>query len=190
MTALTPLELPIAALPLQGRVALVTSGATGIGAAISRALAAAGASVAVNHLAQIHQARAVLGDVRRESRTGIEVSADLTDPNAVAAMTSQVESELGPIDILVNNAGTYPRTPWEDLGEAEWDGAIESNLTIHYLTCRDRTGPEFSQGGRGEYFLEDIPLNTEALDAINLPPQEIASVLREAVERGELLATR
>jgi 3-oxoacyl-[acyl-carrier protein] reductase len=136
MTALTPLELPIAALPLQGRVALVTGGATGIGAAISRALAAAGASVAVNHLAQIHQARAVLGDIRRESRTGIEVSADLTDPNAVAAMTSQVESELGPIDVLVNNAGAYPRTPWEDLGEAEWGGAIESNLTIHYRTCR------------------------------------------------------
>ena len=153
MTALTPLELPIDALPLQGRVALVTGGATGIGAAISRALAAAGASVAVSHLAQIHQARAV----RHESRTGIEVSADLTDPNAVAAMTSQVESELGPIDILVNNAGAYPRTPWEDLGEAEWDGAIESNLTIHYRTCRDRTGPEFSQEGRGEYLLEDIP---------------------------------
>jgi len=51
-------------------------------------------------------------------------------------MASQVESELGPIDILVNNAGAYPRTPWEDLGEAEWDGAIESNLTIHYRTCR------------------------------------------------------
>jgi 3-oxoacyl-[acyl-carrier protein] reductase len=108
----TPLlELPIASFPLQDRVALVTGGATGIGAAISRALAAAGGAVAVNHLAQMDQAHNVLGDVRHEGRTGIEVSADLTDSNAVAALTSQVESELGPIDILVNDAGAYPRIP-------------------------------------------------------------------------------
>ncbi|MFI9275500.1 SDR family NAD(P)-dependent oxidoreductase [Kitasatospora sp. NPDC052896] len=133
----TPLlELPIAALPLQGRVALVTGGATGIGAAISRALAAAGAAVAVNHLAQINRARTVLGDIRREGRTGIEVSADLTDPDAVAMLTSQVESELGPIGILVNNAGAYPRIPWDQLGEDDWARAIEANLTIHYRTCR------------------------------------------------------
>ncbi|MDH6577566.1 3-oxoacyl-ACP reductase FabG [Kitasatospora sp. MAP5-34] len=136
MTTAALLDLPIAALPLQGRVALVTGGATGIGAAISRALAAAGATVAVNHLAQIPQARAVLGDVRREGRTGIEVSADLTDPGAVVMMTSQVESELGPIGILVNNAGAYPRMPWQQLGEDEWARAIESNLTIHYRTCQ------------------------------------------------------
>ncbi|NDK28531.1 SDR family oxidoreductase [Streptomyces sp. TR1341] len=135
MTALVPLDLPITVLPLQGRVALVTGGATGIGAAISRALAAAGAGIAVNHLARITQARTVLGDVRREGRAGIEVNADLTDPGAVAALTSQVESELGPIDILVNNAGAYPRIPWDQLGEEEWARAIDSNLTIHYRTC-------------------------------------------------------
>ncbi|WP_241002649.1 SDR family NAD(P)-dependent oxidoreductase [Streptomyces sp. CB01881] len=137
MTTLTPLELPIAALPLQGRVALVTGGATGIGAAIARALAAAaGACVAVNHLSQIRQARTVLADVRRGGRGGIEVSADLADSNAVAALVSQVESELGPVDVLINNAGVYPRIPWDELGEDEWARAIESNLTIHYRTCR------------------------------------------------------
>ncbi|MFF0295901.1 SDR family NAD(P)-dependent oxidoreductase [Kitasatospora sp. NPDC004614] len=122
-------------MPLKGRAALVTGGATGIGAAIGRALAAAGAAVAVNHLAQIRQARTVLTDVRREGRSGIEVSADLTDPNAVAALVSQVESELGPVDVLVNNAGAYPRIPRDELGEDEWARTIESNLTIHYRTC-------------------------------------------------------
>ncbi|MER5641591.1 3-oxoacyl-ACP reductase FabG [Kitasatospora sp. NPDC002227] len=136
MTTATGLDLPIAALPLQGRVALVTGGGTGIGAAICRALAAAGAAVAVGHLAQIDQARTVLGDVRRTGRPGIEVSADLTDPHAVAALASQVASELGPIGILVNCAGAYPRTPWDDLGEDQWARAIETNLTIHYRTCR------------------------------------------------------
>ncbi|MEU6234195.1 NUDIX domain-containing protein [Kitasatospora sp. NPDC047058] len=61
--------------------------------------------------------------------------------------------------------------------------------TIDKWSFEDRTGPEFSQEGRGEYLLEEIPLTTEALDAINLLPQEIASVLREAVERGELFAS-
>ncbi|AZK94396.1 MULTISPECIES: SDR family NAD(P)-dependent oxidoreductase [Streptomyces] len=136
MTTTTRFDRSIAVLPLQGRVALVTGGATGIGAAISRALAAAGADVAVNHLAQISEARAVLGDVHREGRTGIEVSADLTDPDAVIALADQIESELGPIGVLVNNAGTYPRTPWDELGEDQWARAIESNLTIHYRACR------------------------------------------------------
>ncbi|MFJ5884019.1 SDR family NAD(P)-dependent oxidoreductase [Kitasatospora cineracea] len=135
MTVYPSTEQPLSRLPLQGRTALVTGAATGIGAAISRALAAAGAAVAVAHLAQIPQARAVLGDVRREGRNGIEVSADLTEPDAVRALTSQVESELGPIGILVNCAGAYPRVPWQALGEAQWAAAIETNLTIHYRTC-------------------------------------------------------
>ncbi|MFD7447927.1 hypothetical protein [Kitasatospora sp. NPDC059827] len=52
------------------------------------------------------------------------------------------------------------------------------------------TGPEFSQEGRGEYLLEEIPLTTEALDTITPLPQDFAAVLREAVERGELIAVR
>ncbi|WP_328954661.1 NUDIX hydrolase [Kitasatospora purpeofusca] len=62
--------------------------------------------------------------------------------------------------------------------------------TIEKWSFEDRTGPEFSEEGRGEYLLEEIPLTAEAISAINLLPQEIAVVLREAVERGELLATR
>ncbi|MFI9275501.1 NUDIX domain-containing protein [Kitasatospora sp. NPDC052896] len=62
--------------------------------------------------------------------------------------------------------------------------------TIESWNFEDRTGPEFSQEGRGEYLLEEIPLTAEALDVINLLPQEIATVLRGAVEGGELLATR
>lgn len=60
--------------------------------------------------------------------------------------------------------------------------------TIEKWSFEDRTGPEFSQEGRGEYLLEEIPLTSEALDAVNLLPSEFATVLREAVERGDLLA--
>ncbi|MFJ6621198.1 NUDIX domain-containing protein [Kitasatospora sp. NPDC091335] len=62
--------------------------------------------------------------------------------------------------------------------------------TIEKWIFEDRTGPEFSQEGRGEYLLEEIPLTAAALDAVNLLPQDFAAVLREAVERGELLAVR
>ncbi|MFF7590863.1 NUDIX domain-containing protein [Kitasatospora purpeofusca] len=60
--------------------------------------------------------------------------------------------------------------------------------TVDKWSFEDRTGPEFSQEGRGEYLLEEIPLTGEAIDAINLLPREFAVVLRAAVERGELLA--
>ncbi|RGD61823.1 NUDIX domain-containing protein [Kitasatospora xanthocidica] len=62
--------------------------------------------------------------------------------------------------------------------------------TVDKWSFEDRTGPEFSQEGRGEYLLEEIPLTTEALDAVNLLPQDFATVLRGAVERGILPATR
>ncbi|WP_369182792.1 NUDIX domain-containing protein [Streptomyces sp. Y1] len=62
--------------------------------------------------------------------------------------------------------------------------------TIEEWSFEDRTGPEFSQEGRGEYLLEEIPLTTDALDAVNLLPKDFAAVLREAVERGKLLAAR
>ncbi|MEU1283797.1 NUDIX domain-containing protein [Kitasatospora sp. NPDC005856] len=57
--------------------------------------------------------------------------------------------------------------------------------TIEKWSFEDRTGPEFSQEGRGEYVLEEIPLTAESLDAINLLPQEIGAVLREEVGRGD-----
>ncbi|GAA1336896.1 3-oxoacyl-ACP reductase FabG [Streptomyces sanglieri] len=130
----TLLELPLAARPLQGRVALITGAATGIGAATARALAAAGATVAVNHFAQIQEARTVLEEVRRIGADGVDISADLTDPDAVTMMTSQVTNEIGPVDILVNSSRAYPRTAWEETDENAWAHALELNLTIHYRT--------------------------------------------------------
>ncbi|WP_405798743.1 SDR family NAD(P)-dependent oxidoreductase [Streptomyces sp. NBC_01506] len=129
------LDPPLTVRPLQGRVALVTGAATGIGAATVRALAGAGATVAISHYAQIDQARIVLDEARRLGADGIEVSADLTDPAAVSLMVSQVASEIGPVDILVNNAGAYPRITWEGTDETAWNRTLDVNLTTHYRTC-------------------------------------------------------
>ncbi|MFD7642645.1 NUDIX domain-containing protein [Kitasatospora sp. NPDC059795] len=62
--------------------------------------------------------------------------------------------------------------------------------TVEKWSFEDRTGPEFCQEGRGEYLLEEIPLTTDALDAVNLLPKDFAAVLRDAVERGELPVAR
>ncbi|RKE21954.1 SDR family NAD(P)-dependent oxidoreductase [Streptomyces sp. TLI_171] len=145
---LLAIEQPLAVRPLQGRTALVTGAATGIGAATARALAAAGAAVAIAHFGQIRQARAILDAVRRAGADGVEISADLTDPEAAAMLAAQVRNELGPVDILVNNAGAYPRLSWAETDEAAWAAALEINLTAHYRTCRALT-PSMAERGWG-----------------------------------------
>ncbi|MFF2226958.1 3-oxoacyl-ACP reductase FabG [Streptomyces globisporus] len=129
------LDRPLTTRPLQGRVAVVTGAATGIGAATARVLAGAGTTVAISQLAQIDAARTVLADARRLGADGIEVSADLTDPEAVDLLASQVTSEIGPVDILVNCAGAYPRMSWEETDESAWSRALDVNLTMHYRIC-------------------------------------------------------
>ncbi|MEU4116870.1 NUDIX domain-containing protein [Kitasatospora sp. NPDC028055] len=62
--------------------------------------------------------------------------------------------------------------------------------TVEKWSFEDRSGPEFSQEGRGEYILEEVPLTTDALDAVNLLPRDFAAVLRAVIERGEILAAK
>lgn len=128
------LELPLTlSQPLRGRTALVTGAATGIGAAIADALATAGASVVINHLAQHDQAAKLID---RLCVAAIAVSADLTNPSEVNDLARQVPAAAGPVDILVNNAGAYPRVPWHEMTDANWTDALETNLTIHYRVTR------------------------------------------------------
>ncbi|MFE2159537.1 SDR family NAD(P)-dependent oxidoreductase [Streptomyces lydicus] len=129
------LETALQSRPLQGRTALVTGGATGIGAEIGRALAAAGAVVAINHLGQEQEAQSLLAVFDRSGSLGVAINADLTDPEAVHTMTDRVRAEAGSIDILVNNAGAYPRVPWQDTDEGAWNYSLDVNLTAHYRAC-------------------------------------------------------
>lgn len=96
--------------PLRGKTALVTGAATGIGAAIVETLADAGATVAINHLAQHDQAAQLIHRLGHAA-TAVSVSADLTNPSEVKSMAAKVLAAIGPVDILVNNAGAYPGCP-------------------------------------------------------------------------------
>jgi 3-oxoacyl-[acyl-carrier protein] reductase len=116
---------------LKGRVALVTGGSRGIGAAV--ALAEAGAAVAVNYRERASEADAVVADITRKGGRAIAIAADVSRAAAVAKMVEQVTSALGGIDILVNNAGMAIVRGIDDLTEADFDQTIAVNLKSAFL---------------------------------------------------------
>ena len=118
---------------LSNRVALVTGASRGIGGAVARALAAAGADVAVNYRDRQTDAEAVAGDVRATGRRALAVQADVASSDAVAGMLRQVEAALGPVDVLVNNAGIAIIRGVDDLTEAEFDLTLAVNLKSVFL---------------------------------------------------------
>jgi 3-oxoacyl-[acyl-carrier protein] reductase len=118
---------------LSNRVALVTGGSRGIGAAIALALADAGSAVAVNYRERAEDAEAVVAKIKAMGGRAIAVAADVSQGTAVAAMVERVATELGPIDILVNNAGMAIVRGVDDLTEAEFDLTIAVNLKSAFL---------------------------------------------------------
>jgi len=118
---------------LQGRVALVTGAARGIGRAIALALAQAGADVAVNYREREADARVVADRVRDLGRRTMTVRADVSDSSAVKSMVGAVASELGGVEVLVNNAGMAIRRGLDDLTEADFDRTIAVNLKSAFL---------------------------------------------------------
>jgi 3-oxoacyl-[acyl-carrier protein] reductase len=118
---------------LRGRVALVTGGSRGIGAAIALALAEAGAAVAVNYRERAADADAVVAGITSNGGRAIAVAADVSQAAAVTKMIDHVTSALGPIDILVNNAGIAIVRGIDELTEAEFDATISVNLKSAFL---------------------------------------------------------
>jgi 3-oxoacyl-[acyl-carrier protein] reductase len=112
-------------------VALVTGGARGIGAAVSRELSAAGARVAVNYRAGAETAEALAAEL-----SGVAVQADVADPEQVTALVERVESKLGPLDVLVANAGVTRDTLLVRMSDEEWNDVIDTNLRGVFNVCR------------------------------------------------------
>ena len=116
---------------LEGKVALVTGGSRGIGAAISRELGQAGARVAVNYRSGREAAEAVAAEVG-----GIALGADVGDPAEAQALVEQVEAELGDVDALVNNAGVTRDTLIARMSDEDWEEVVDTNLRGAFNTCR------------------------------------------------------
>jgi 3-oxoacyl-[acyl-carrier protein] reductase len=118
---------------LSARVALVTGGSRGIGAAVALMLARSGAAVAVNYRERAADAEAVVANIKSGGGRAIAVAADVSQSAAVAGMIERVGRELGPIDILVNNAGIAIVRGVDELTEDDFDRTILVNLKSAFL---------------------------------------------------------
>jgi NAD(P)-dependent dehydrogenase (short-subunit alcohol dehydrogenase family) len=113
---------------LSGKVVLVTGAQQGIGRAIALRCAAAGADVAVNWLDDEGAANDIASEIRADGRRALTVRGDVGRLAEVETMVAAVETQLGPIDVLVNNAGVFPRVPFLELRESDWDFVLDVNL--------------------------------------------------------------
>jgi len=132
---------------LQGKVAVVTGGARGIGRGIATVLAAKGAAVAVWDL-NVEGAEETVELIVKEGGTAIAVGGDAADAEAVAASAARTRAELGPVAILVNNAGTTAYEPFTSISEAAWDRMIGINLKGPFLVTKELV-PDMVEAGWG-----------------------------------------
>lgn len=121
---------------LKGRLALVTGGSRGIGAAVALALAGAGADVVVNFRTRAEDAGKVCAGIRDLGRRTLAIQADVSQSDQVKQMVTQVEREQGAVSILVNNAGMARQIRLDDIAEADWDEHIAVNLKSAFLVTQ------------------------------------------------------
>jgi len=124
---------------LSGRVALVTGSYRGLGLAIARGLADAGATVVLNGRNADKLDRAV-EQLRSEGIAAHGFAFDVRDADQIAAGVERIERDVGPIDVLVNNAGVNRRGPLTEIDPEAWDEVIATNLTGVFLTSRTVAG--------------------------------------------------
>ena len=118
------------------KIVLVTGAQQGIGRATALAFAREGADVAVNYLDDRAAADAVAKEIRDAGRRCALVQADVSSARDVERLVGEAETALGPIDVLVNNAGVFPRTPFLDLTETDWDFVQGVNVKGAFLTAQ------------------------------------------------------
>jgi 3-oxoacyl-[acyl-carrier protein] reductase len=133
---------------LTGKVALVTGGSRGIGAACCRLLAQAGADLAVNYRRRAEKAQEVVRGVTALGRRALAVGADVADPRQVDLMIRSVRESLGGLDIVVSNAGIWTGGRIEELTDADWARMLAVNLTGAFHVAR-ATVPLLRERGGG-----------------------------------------
>jgi len=113
---------------LEGKIALITGGSRGIGAAIAKRLATDGADVAITYTKGTDAAASVVKEIERAGRKAIAIQADAADAEAVKAAVDKTVATLGRLDVLVNNAGTAIPKKFEETTLEEMDRMIDINI--------------------------------------------------------------
>jgi 3-oxoacyl-[acyl-carrier protein] reductase len=121
---------------LAGKVALVTGAAKGIGAAIAKALGAAGASVVVNYASDNKGADAVVASIAKAGGKAVAVQSDVSSSAGAQSLVDTAIEKFGRLDVLVNNAGIYQFTPIEAVDEESFHRMFNTNVLGVLLTTR------------------------------------------------------
>ena len=146
---------------LDGRVALVTGGAKGIGRGIVEALARHGASVVIADL-DIDEGRKVADALGRDDARGLAVRLDVTDGADCRRVVDDVIGEFGQLDILVNNAGVSRSVPFVELDETEWDRVFDINVKGVFLATQ-AVLPHMIERGHGKVINLSSMVGKEAI---------------------------
>jgi gluconate 5-dehydrogenase len=120
---------------LAGRRALITGSSTGIGLALAKGLAGAGAHVVLNARNEERLSEAV-GQLLDQGASAHAANFDVTDPEDVERAIENIESRIGPIDILVNNAGMQRRAPLEQFTQSQWEELMKTNVESVFLVAK------------------------------------------------------
>src|SRR3984893_1526704 len=132
---------------LEGKIALVTGGSRGIGAAIAKRLAADGANVAITYTKGAAAAASVVKEIERADGKAIAIQADAADADAVQAAVEKTVATFGRLDILVNNAGTALPKRFEETTLEELDRLIDINVRGTFVTTHSAL-KQMKSGGR------------------------------------------
>ena len=157
---------------LQGKVAVVTGGGSGIGEGIVMCMAREGADVAIPDI-QEGNAQHVAREVEKLGRKALAMRCDVTRSADVKAALDRIQSEMGGIDILVNNAGmaSAPGMPFTNNSEEDWDKTYAVNLKSVFLTCK-AIAPHFIERKAGRII--NIASIAGPLAAPTMPPYSVA----------------
>jgi 3-oxoacyl-[acyl-carrier protein] reductase len=132
---------------LDGKVALVTGGSRGIGAAVALRLAGEGADVALTYERRADRAAELVEQIKAVGRRALAVPADSADPAAVRAAVDRVAGEFGRLDVLVNNAGVFLTGPVTELGPDEVERTIAVNVRAPFVFAQAAVR-HMTDGGR------------------------------------------
>ena len=159
---------------LNGKVALVTGGSRGIGAAIAKRLAREGAAVAITYVNSQAKAEAVAKEIEADGGTALVIHADSADSAAVVAAVERTVHELGGLDILVNNAGVFHAGPLGDITVDDIDRILAVDVRA-VLVASQTAARHLSDGGR------IITIGSAVADHLPIPGMTVYTMAKSAL---------
>jgi 3-oxoacyl-[acyl-carrier protein] reductase len=160
---------------LTGKVAIVTGASKGIGAAIARRFAKAGAAVAVNYATSKSDADRVVGEITREGGKAVAIQADVGKSAEVKRLFAETQAALGAPSILVNNAGVFSFGSLETATESEFHRQFDTNVLSTILTTKEAVEAFGGNGGS--------VINLSSISSVNpVPNSVIYSASKSAID--------